>query len=188
MSDLQSFAIDVPAKTAVSATRVSRFSLTLGHVLTGMGSDYDPAVRLEDVYLIRHALKPGGPSALRGPEDLTEERVLAYTREQDISSWRFPGNPPRYWVILIADGQHRSRLWGTFENHGEVAAERTETSRFFDLRASGFLAPLNDRLVVEWDNPRSWHRGAGYASAARMPVLEIADRDKVPPRGSTACC
>lgn len=96
----------------------------------------------------------GSDPALRGPEDLTEERVLAYTRERDISPRRFPLTPPRYWVILIADGQRRSRLWGTFENHGEVAAERTEASRYFDLRPTG-LAPLNDRLAVEWDNPRS---------------------------------
>ncbi|WP_286149483.1 GIY-YIG nuclease family protein [Mycobacterium sp. IS-1496] len=32
-------------------------------------------------------------------------------------------------------------------------------------------------LVVEWDTPRVWHRQA--TNAARMPVLEIADRDKV---------
>lgn len=83
-------------------------------------------------------------------------------------------------MILVADGQRRSRLWGAFENHGEVAAERTETLRGFDLRPTGFLAPLHDRLVIEWDNPRSWHRSAGSASAARMPVLEIADRDKAP--------
>lgn len=149
------------------------------HVLTGMGADHDPTVRPEDIHVIRHTFKPGDPGALRGPEDLTEERVLAFTREQDLSPRRFPADPQRYWVILVADGQHRSRLWGTFENHGEVTADRTESSRFFDLRPSVFLAPLNDRLVVEWDTPRSWHRSAAAASAARMPVLEIADRDKV---------
>jgi hypothetical protein len=60
-----------------------------------------------------------------------------------------------------------------------VAAERTEAYRCFDLRPAGFLAPLNDRLVVEWDNPRSWHQSASSISAMRMPVLEITDRDKV---------
>ncbi|MGJ9402871.1 GIY-YIG nuclease family protein [Arthrobacter sp. KK5.5] len=83
-------------------------------------------------------------------------------------------------MVLVADGQRRSRLWGAFENHGEVGAERTEEYRSFDLRPTGFLAPPSDRLVVEWDNPRSWHRSAVSPSAARMPVLEIADRDKVP--------
>ncbi len=61
-------------------------------------------------------------------------------------------------MILIADGGRRSRLWGTYENHGEVAATSTKKYRCFDLRPTEFLAPLNDRLVVEWDNPRSWHR------------------------------
>ncbi|GER23601.1 hypothetical protein NCCP1664_20960 [Zafaria cholistanensis] len=180
MSDLQSLVLDVPAETAAPVTPASPASLTLGHVLAGMGADHDPAIGLEDILVIRHAFRPGDAHALRGPEDLTEDRVLAYTRVQDASSRRFPLDPPRYWVILIADGQRRSRLWGTFENHGEVAAECTGTRRSFDLRLTGFLAPLTERLVVEWDNPRSWHRRASAASAARMSVLEIADRDKVP--------
>ena len=97
-------------------------------------------------------------------------------------SWRssapFPADPERYWVLFVADGQQRSRLWGSFENHGEVPDERTTTNRYFDLRPSGFLVALVDRLVVEWDIPRVWHRRA--ASVSNMPVLEIADRDKVP--------
>ncbi|WP_202979297.1 hypothetical protein [Arthrobacter sp. TS-15] len=109
-------------------------------------------VRLEDVLLIRHAFRPGDPSALRGPEDLNEELVLAYTREQGLSPRQFPPDPPRYWVILVADGKRRSRLWGSFENHGEVMAERTGVNRFFDLRMSGFLAALTGRLVIEWDS------------------------------------
>jgi hypothetical protein len=83
-------------------------------------------------------------------------------------------------VILVADGQRRSHLWGTFENHGEVLTERTETHRSFDLRPTNLFASLNDRLVIEWDNPRSWHRNATSASLTRMPVLEIADGDTVP--------
>ena len=175
MSD---FALDLAAETTVSLVPASRASLTLGHVLTGMGTDSAPAVRLDDVLLIRHAFRPGDPTALRGPEDLTEERVIAYTREQGLSPRQFPADPSQYWVIMIADGKRRSRLWGTLENHGELAAERTEVNRFFDLRMSGFLAPLNDRLVIEWESPRNWHRRA--SSAANLPVLEIADRDKVP--------
>ncbi|GAA3326073.1 GIY-YIG nuclease family protein [Paeniglutamicibacter sulfureus] len=180
MSAPPSVVLDVLAEAAVPARAASLASLTLGHVLTGMGADHGPGVRSADMHLIRHAFKPSDPLALRGPQDLTQERVLAYTREQLVSPRRFPADPARYWVILVADGQRRSRLWGTFENHGEVAAERTETRRCFDLRPTDFLAPLYDRLVVEWDNPRSWHRSAASASAARMPVLEIADRDKVP--------
>jgi len=155
-------------------------SLTFSHVLAGLGAEFDPSVRLEDIHLIRHTFKPNDPEGLRGPEDVTDERVLYYTREQDLSPRRFPENPPRYWVVFLADGKRRSRLWGTFENHGEVIEERTDEVRCYDLRPSPFLSPLNDRLVVEWDTPRSWHRSASAASAMRMPVLEIADRDKVP--------
>lgn len=152
--------------------------LTLGHVLTGIGAEHVPPIRLEDIHLIRHSFNPGDPDALHSPEDLTEQRVLDYTRCQDISTRRFPADPGRYWVILTADGQRRSRLYGTFENCGEVISERTATNRYWDLRRSRFLAPLVDRLVVEWDNPRTWHRRA--TSAANLPVLEIADREKVP--------
>jgi hypothetical protein len=51
-----------------------------------MGADHDPAVLLEDVLLIRHALKPGDT---------------------------FPAVPRRFWLVLIADGQRRSRPGGT---------------------------------------------------------------------------
>lgn len=77
----------------------------------------------------------------------------------------------------MADGQRRSRLYGTYENHGEVLAERTDTERYFDLRPSNFLQSLAGRLVIEWTSPRNWHRRA--ISASNFPVLEIADRDKV---------
>lgn len=152
--------------------------LRLGHVVAGVGADHDPPIRLEDVHLIRHSFKPGGHDGLQGPEDLAAERVLGYTRSQDLSTRRFPADPPRYWVVLIADGQRRSRLYVTFKNHGEVLAERTDTNRYFDLRPSSFLAALAGRLVVEWASPRNWHRRA--TSAANLPILEIADRDKVP--------
>jgi hypothetical protein len=176
VSDLQPLALDLPAETAVPARQAPPASLTLGHVLTVMGADYDPKVRLEDVHVLRHAFRRRDDRGLRGPQDLTEERVLAYTREQNVSTRSFPADPPRYWVILVADGQRRSRLWGTYENHGEVAAERTEANRYFDLRPAGFLAPLKGRLVVEWDNPRIWHRKASSDSAARMPATVVAER------------
>jgi hypothetical protein len=115
---------------------------------------------------------------LRGREDLTEDKVRRYTRFKGTSPRQFPTDPERYWVVLIADGKRRSRLWGAFENLGEVVAERTAESRFFDLHRSDILKPLVNRLVVEWDTPCVWHRRA--ASAADMPVLEIADRDRVP--------
>lgn len=104
--------------------------LTVGHVLTGIGAEHDPPILLGDIHLIRHSFKPSGHDGLRGPEDLTEGRVREYTRSQDISTRRFPSDPARYWVVLIADGKERSRLWGAFENCGEVPAERTETNRY----------------------------------------------------------
>src|SRR6478609_6630591 len=152
--------------------------LTLGHVLSSVGAEHEPPIGLEKVIVIRHAFKPGEHGHLQGPEDVTEERVLEYTRRQDVSSRHFPAVPPRYWVVLIPDGQRRSRLHSTFENYGEALAERTETTRYFDLHPSNFLAPLKDRLVVDWASPRNWHRRA--TNAANLPVLEIADRDKVP--------
>lgn len=91
---------------------------------------------------------------------------------------RFPAKPPRYRVILVADGQKRSRLYGTFENRGEVPQLRDDRYRTFDLHPHPFLAPLADPLVIEWDSPINWHRRG--TRAATLPVLEIADRDKVP--------
>jgi len=141
-------------------------------VLASVGAEHDPPIRLKDVLVIRHVF---GPS---DRQQLTEETVLGYTRVQDLSTRRFPADPEQYWVVLIADGQRRSRLWGTYENHGELLVERTDTIRCFDLRPSPFLAPLAHRLVVDWASPRNWHRRA--TGAASLPVLEIADRDKVP--------
>jgi hypothetical protein len=105
VSDLRTPALYVPAETMVSEELASRASLTLGHVLSGIGADYDPAVPLEDIHVIRHTFKPGDPDALRGPEDLTQERVLAYTREQDIR----PASPQilPLLVILTSDGGRR---------------------------------------------------------------------------------
>lgn len=152
--------------------------LTLGHVLVGLGGERNPPIALEDIYLVRHSYKTADRGGLQGPEDLSLDRVREYTRYQGISTRQFPADPGRYWVVFIADGQRRSRLYCTFENHGEVVAERTETTRFWDLQPSSFLEPLASRLVVKWSNPRKWHRRA--AGAANLPVLEIADRDKVP--------
>lgn len=152
-------------------------ALTLGHIVTSLGADHDPPITLQDILVIRHAYKPSGHDGLQGPEDLTEERVWAYTREQNRSTKAFPAKPPRYWVVLAADGKTRSRLFGVYENHGELVAERTETNRYWDLRRAGFLQPLESRLVVDWTS-RGWYRWG--KSAATLPVLEIADRDKVP--------
>lgn len=170
--DLESLAVVASAGAADVGGAASRASLTLGHVLTGIGADGDPAFELKDILIIRHTFNSSDPGSLRGPEDLTEERVLAYTREQKFAV------APRYWIILVADGGKRSRLWGAYVNHGDL--EPTAMYNVFDLRRSDILASLEDRLVIEWDSPLNWRRRADSASASRMPVLEIADRDKVP--------
>ena len=168
---------DSPDGEERTATHTTAF-LTFGHVLTAIGTEHDPPITLDDIRVIRHSFNTGEETGLRGPEDLTEDRIRKYTRFQGVSPRQFPTQPERYWVVLIADGQRRSRLWGTFENFGEVASERTADLRYFDLRRAEFLEPLTNRLVVDWDVPRVWHRRA--AKAATMPVLEIADRDKQP--------
>lgn len=110
--------------------------LTLGHVLAAIGAEHDPPIGLNDIRVIRHSFNTGEESGLRGPEDLTEDKVLKYTRFQGISPRQFPAEPEQIWVVLVADGQRRSRLWGAFENRGEIATERTAEARFFDLRRS----------------------------------------------------
>jgi hypothetical protein len=166
-----------PAAAAADPGGSASGTLRLGHVIASLGAEHQPAIGLKDVRLIRHSYRPGVLDALTGPEDITAERVLEYTRSQSTSTRRFPERPERYWVVLIADGQRRSRLFGVYENSGEIVSERTDTYRCFDLQPSGFMKSLADRLVVEWTSPRSWHRHA--SSAADLPVLEIADRDKV---------
>lgn len=166
------------AGTSADAVALDKGSvLTIGHVLKAVGGDQDPPIRLEDIRLIRHTFEHNGPDGLQRAEDLTEEQVLDYTRLQGNSSRLFPLHPELYWVVFIADAQRRSRLWGAYVNHG--IERQTEDSRRFDLSRNKFLEPLAGRLVVEWaKNTRRWNRSA--AKAADLPVLEIADRDKVP--------
>lgn len=167
----------VAGADALSTPRSAALPLALGHVLSAVGADHDPPIGLDDILVIRHAFKPSSHVGLQGPEDVTEDRILEYTRSQDIATTKFPAKPPRYWVILVADGKSRSRLFGVYENHGEVLEEKTDTHRFWDLRRMDFLRSLEDRLVVDWTSPRSWYRWG--SSAAKLPILEIADRDAV---------
>ncbi len=67
MPDMQSVTRDLPSATPVATSSGPRASLTLGHVLTGVGADHDPAVPLEDIHVIRHTFKPSDPDALLGP-------------------------------------------------------------------------------------------------------------------------
>lgn len=142
--------------------------IDLGHLLLAAGVDAGA------VLVLRHTFNADG---LAGPEDLTSEKVLAYTRSQGAA--KFPAQPPRYWLIFIADGRLRSRFFCTYENAGEVDAERSATLRFFDLRPSDLLDSLRDRLVVQWSRDAvNWVK---TGSAARtFPILEIADPADVP--------
>ncbi|WP_286149482.1 hypothetical protein [Mycobacterium sp. IS-1496] len=67
--------------------------LTLGHVLTSLGAEHDPPIGLQDIRIIRHSFNTGEQESLRGPQDLTEERVRDYTRSQGISPRQFPRDP-----------------------------------------------------------------------------------------------
>ncbi|WP_415854137.1 hypothetical protein [Sinomonas sp. G460-2] len=91
--------------------------LTLGHILTAMGGSHVDPIGLKDILVIRHAGL--------GPDDLAPAPLIAYTRVQVPGV--FSATPPKYWVILIADGGLRSRLWGVLENAGEVHRTDTES-------------------------------------------------------------
>lgn len=146
--------------------------LTFGHVLRAAG--IEPA----DVVVLRHTYTAQG---LRGPEDLTDDRVLEYTRWQPLGNKLAP-NPARLWVIVVADGQRRSRLLTVYANHGSELARRDseqQESRLFDLRPAEALSALNGRLVIEWSRDAvNWAKTG--AQAAAFPVVEIADPQQVP--------
>ncbi|MFA7323951.1 MAG: GIY-YIG nuclease family protein [Candidatus Nanopelagicales bacterium] len=144
--------------------------LNMGHILTAAG-----ATNANDFLMIRHTYKDDG---LRMPSDLTLENVLAYTREQDLSTLKFPADPPPTWLIFMADGGRRSRFYGAFENRGELVAERTSALRTFDLYESGLLSSLKNRLVIEWSKDAiNWTKTG--IRAWSFPVVEIADPEVV---------
>ncbi|MDQ0260433.1 hypothetical protein J2W20_002337 [Sinomonas atrocyanea] len=153
-------------------------NFTVGDVLTRIGARHHPPIGLEDFLLIRHTFVPGDPEQLQGPGDVTAERVLGNTRKQAHSTRLIPETPPKYWVIFIADGQRRSRLWSVFENKGLAPGEQGGPWRVFDLRPCDLLAPLEGRLVIEWNkNAVLWCRKA--INAADLPVLELGEGDDV---------
>lgn len=141
------------------------FELTLGHILDAA------RIAPEDVLVIRHTYKEDG---LRNVGSLTPDAVQTYTRGQLVKPGKFPQNPPRWWLVFMAESGRRSRPYTVYENAGEVAAERTAIDRFYDLRETDVLTSLRRRLLIEWTKdtinwaklgPRAWS----------LPVLEIAD-------------
>lgn len=142
--------------------------LDLGHVITTAGIDLDAVIA------VRHTYNTDG---LAGPQDLTPEKVLMYTRRQGFR--KFPAQPPEHWLVFVTDGGLRSRFFGTYENRGEVQTERTDAFRCFDLHPSNLLASLRNRLVIEWSRDAvNWVK-TGRA-AAQFRLLEIADPAEVP--------
>jgi len=145
-------------------------NLTLGAVLAVAGVD------ASDVLVIRHTFKAEG---LASPSDATAEAVITYTRRQGAAGGKFPKHPPRWWLVFLADGGHRSRFYGAYENRGEVFDERDDTDRVYDLMESDLLDKLDGRLVVEWSQDFiNWVKPG--TSAASFPVVEISDPDAVP--------
>ncbi|GAA3560483.1 GIY-YIG nuclease family protein [Microlunatus spumicola] len=143
--------------------------LTLGHVLTAAG------LAASDVVALRHTYTDTG---LSSPEALTAATVLEYTRWQPAKN-KLGAHPPRLWLVFMADGKRRSRLFTTYANHGEVPAERADETRLFDLRPTPTLSALAGRLVVEWSRDAvNWAKPG--SSAATFPVVEIADPGRVP--------
>lgn len=140
--------------------------LQLGHILAGMGANID------EVLAIRHTYRPDG---IPSPTAATPESILAYTREQSASTLKLMRQPPRLWLVFMADGKRRSRLIAAYENHGELPEQRTATHRYFDLRPSTALASLRDKLVITWSGDAvNWAKRGTVA--ASFPVEEIAPR------------
>lgn len=147
-------------------------SLTLGPILLSAG--IDPG----DALVIRHAFVRDQPDiGVHGIHaDSTEAEILEYTSGQSSRPRIFPGVPPRIWVVFVREGGDRARLWSVVENRGELTNDGSY--RTFDLVVSEHMEDLRNRLVIGWRSPRTW-RLSGL-TAARYPVMEIADAQPVP--------
>lgn len=146
-------------------------ALTLGTILRGEAIDPGEALAIRHSFVAMHEDGEAGIHA-----DSTDAEILAYTSRQSLTSRHFPADPPRTWLVFVTDGSYRARLWRVLENHGEV--HRDDTLRHFDLRETGALADLQDRLVIHWPAPITWR--VHGATAADYPVLEIADAAREP--------
>ncbi|GAA2241054.1 GIY-YIG nuclease family protein [Rarobacter faecitabidus] len=145
------------------------YVLTFGDILGAVG------LRPEEVLVVRHTYSATG---LTGPTDLTPERLLRYTREQSLVN-KVPATPPPWWFVFLGEAGLRSRLIAVYRNAGEVLEERTDRLRYFALTEAHTARSLKDRLVIRWSpDPVNWAK-LGTA-AASFPVLEIADRERVP--------
>ncbi len=146
-------------------------ALTLGDILATAG-----VTNLSDVLVIRHTV--GGPG-LADDSAVNPNGVLEYTRDQELTTLKFPKAPPRHWLVFIADGQLRSRFFTSYTNEGEALGERTHDRRRYHLAPSSLLHTLSNRLVIEWGrDPVNWAKMATKAASFR--VLEISDPVALP--------
>lgn len=138
--------------------------LHLGHLFQAAGLVPD------DVVVVRHTLTSAG---LTSQSDATGPKLLTYTREQGRNN-KLGRTPSRIWLNFLATSGRRARFLSAFENHGEVLAERTDLSRFFDLRPSPVFSAHQHRLVIEWTRDTvNWAKTG--TQALNMPVVEISD-------------
>jgi len=147
-------------------------ALTLRPILLDAGIDPANAIVIRHAYVKQHE-----DSGLPGIHaDSTDTEILLYTLNQSADPRRFPPLPPRYWVVFLREGGDQARLWAVLENRGE--ASNNGLRRTFDLVASERMSDLRNRLVIGWRSPRTWWMKA--ATAARYPVMGIADAEPVP--------
>lgn len=143
-------------------------TLTFAQILDSAG--IDPS----DALAIRHAyVREQGAGGIHG--DSSDEEVMDYTSSQSANPRAFPAAPPTVWVVFLPEGGDRARLWRVVRNRGETSNDGTR--RTFSLEESDLLRDLESRLVIGWRSPRTWALRA--ATAARYPVLEIADAEPV---------
>ncbi len=124
---MRSWGTKLNAVTTEPLTRHSPTGdLRLGHVFDAGG-----LTDLSDVLVIRHTYRE---DAIRTPADVTPQSVLDFTRGQSVATQIFPKDPPRLWLVFMADGGYRARFYTAYENHGEVLADRTDEYRTYDLQ------------------------------------------------------
>lgn len=146
-------------------------SLALAPILGSAG--LDPA----QVLVIRHAYAREDETGIRPIHaDSTHTEILTYTGAQSAKPGVFPRIPPRIWIVFIRESGGRARLWSVVENHGQIS--NNGVIRTFNLARTETMADLRNRLVIGWPAPRAWRiRGT---TAARYPVMEIADAELLP--------
>lgn len=138
--------------------------LKLGHLFAAAG------ISPSDVLVIRHTYNADG---LATEADLTDDRILAYTRRQSHRN-KIGSQPPVLWLSFIAEGGLRSRFLTAHDNFGELPEESDVQHRYFDLRISRALENLRGRLTIEWSRDAvNWAKRGQLAESFK--VLEIAD-------------